>query len=117
MSELRSEIRRNLSRYLRREIELRDFEDWFIAEYSYGDRTGDSLREELAASIPQSGNGPSDVMIHQPAIAPIQPVRAFDSWSNGNNNSCVPSEPLRGWGYRAGVQRDWSSGDLFRVEL
>lgn len=71
-SEIALEIQRHLSRYLDGEIQLHEFEDWFvpalwdidecteegarelagrihilIAEFSRGDRTADSLREEL----------------------------------------------------------------------
>ena len=75
-SEIRSEIDDNLSRYLREEIPLQDFEDWFapvlwevadshdeesrslvgtisnrIAEYSAGYRSEESLRKELENSL------------------------------------------------------------------
>jgi len=75
-AEFRSELEENLSRYLRDEISLQAFEDWFapvlwevadshdeedrilvgtisnrIAEYSYGDISEDSLRRELANAV------------------------------------------------------------------
>jgi len=74
--ELQSEIQDNVSRYLKSEISLQNFEDWFvpamwdlaegednesrrlagsvsnmIAEYSHGYRSEQSLREGLATAI------------------------------------------------------------------
>jgi hypothetical protein len=113
ISDLQSEIYENLSRYLRDEMPLQDFEDWFapilwdladsqdgasrslggsisnrIAEYSSGDRSEESLREELEKAI-RASQGPTENLwqhLRQANIGSNEYVPVAYPVSGNNNN-------------------------------